>query len=78
VTVPPSHFRSFPALFALAALDKAFYRRGIHVPHAYVVRTVLARRASDHLPLVIDFHLAAHARVEEKVLDGPPASGSDA
>jgi hypothetical protein len=27
------------------------------VRHARIVRTRLARRASDHLPLVLDFHL---------------------
>lgn len=57
VTGPPKRFRSFPAFLPLLALDKAFHRRGIHVREARLVRTPLARRASDHLPLVIDFHL---------------------
>jgi endonuclease/exonuclease/phosphatase family metal-dependent hydrolase len=57
VTVPPSRFRSFPAYLALGALDKAFCRGGIFVTHAFVMRTPLAKRASDHLPLVLDFHL---------------------
>ncbi|RLS36186.1 MAG: endonuclease [Planctomycetota bacterium] len=57
VTSPASRFRSFPAWLALGALDKAFVRGGILVRHAGVVRTSLTRVASDHLPLVIDFHL---------------------
>jgi endonuclease/exonuclease/phosphatase family metal-dependent hydrolase len=57
ITSPPSHFRSFPAFMAMMALDKAFCRGGVTVRHAHVVRSKLARRASDHLPLVIDFHL---------------------
>ena len=61
-TTPPAHFRSFPAFFALAALDKAFYRGDIRVRHARVVRSALARRASDHLPLVLDFHLHGRGR----------------
>jgi endonuclease/exonuclease/phosphatase family metal-dependent hydrolase len=59
-TAPPSRFRSFPAFLALASLDKAFYRGSVHVKHARIVRTALARRASDHLPLVLDFHLTPH------------------
>jgi endonuclease/exonuclease/phosphatase family metal-dependent hydrolase len=57
VTTPPSYFRSFPAFFALASLDKSYTRGPIHIRRAHVVRTRLAKRASDHLPLVIDFHL---------------------
>jgi endonuclease/exonuclease/phosphatase family metal-dependent hydrolase len=57
ITSPPSHFRSFPAFLAMMSLDKAFCRGGVVVRRAHVVRTKLTRRASDHLPLVIDFHL---------------------
>ena len=56
-TRPPSRFRSFPAFLPLLALDKAFHRGGVCVTAARVVRTPLARRASDHLPLVLDFTL---------------------
>jgi endonuclease/exonuclease/phosphatase family metal-dependent hydrolase len=56
ITAPPRKFRSFPAYLAMGALDKAFVRN-IVVRHARVVRTPLARAASDHLPLVVDFHL---------------------
>ena len=57
VTSPTSHFRSFPAMFAIAALDKAFASSGIEVEHAKIVQSSLARQASDHLPLIVDFHL---------------------
>ena len=57
ITSPPSHFRSFPAYLALGSLDKAFFHGDIDVRHAGVVKSPLTRQASDHLPLVIDFHL---------------------
>jgi len=57
VTSPAGHFRSFPAWLAMGSLDKAFVRGEVDVRHARMVRTTVARTASDHLPLVIDFHL---------------------
>ena len=57
VTSPAGRFRTFPAWMPLGSLDKAFIRGGIDVRTARVVRTSLAKTASDHLPLVIDFHL---------------------
>ena len=56
-TAPISRFRSFPAYVAVGSLDKAFYRGNIIVRHVRVVRSKPAKIASDHLPLVIDFHL---------------------
>jgi len=56
VTSPVSRFRTFPAWLAVGSLDKAFVRGDIDVRQARVVRTSLAKAASDHLPLVIDFH----------------------
>lgn len=61
VTAPISRFRSFPAYLAMGSLDKAFCRGAIEVKHAYVVRSALARIASDHLPLVVDFELGEAA-----------------
>jgi endonuclease/exonuclease/phosphatase family metal-dependent hydrolase len=57
VTEPLFRFRSFPAYMAMGALDKAFCCRQIEVRHARVVRTRLAKAASDHLPLVLDVDL---------------------
>jgi endonuclease/exonuclease/phosphatase family metal-dependent hydrolase len=57
LTTPISKFRSFPAYWPLGSLDKAFVRGNIVLRHARIVRSPTARLASDHLPLVIDFHL---------------------
>jgi len=57
VTHPTSRFRSFPAWMPVGSLDKFFLRGPIRVRGARVIHTAMARRASDHLPLVLDFHL---------------------
>jgi endonuclease/exonuclease/phosphatase family metal-dependent hydrolase len=57
ITAPPSHFRSFPAFLTVGSLDKAFCRGPIVIHQAAIVRNRIARRASDHLPLVIDFRI---------------------
>jgi hypothetical protein len=54
-------------------LYKVFFRGDILVRHASTVRTPLAKCASDHLPLVIDFHLASS--VPAAAL--PPGNGSE-
>lgn len=56
-TAPASRFRSFPATWPVLALDKIFVRGAMEVAAVRVVSTPLARRASDHLPVVIDFSL---------------------
>jgi endonuclease/exonuclease/phosphatase family metal-dependent hydrolase len=57
VTQPISRYRSFPAYFPMGSLDKIFSRGTVQVRAARMVRTRMAKRASDHLPLVVDFHL---------------------
>lgn len=57
VTGPPSRFRSFPAWLPLGSLDKAFCRGDITIAEARIARSDMAKHASDHLPLVVDFHL---------------------
>jgi len=59
ITHPLHRFRSFPAYLAVSALDKAFCCPQVQVHHASVVRSKLAKQASDHLPLVVDFRLTA-------------------
>ena len=56
---PPlgSRFRSFPAYFPVVSLDKAFGRGPSRSGTPGSSHSKLARDASDHLPLVIDFHL---------------------
>ncbi|MFM8704297.1 MAG: endonuclease/exonuclease/phosphatase family protein, partial [Planctomycetia bacterium] len=58
VTSPPARYRSFPAWLAVGSLDKAFVRGAIAVRQTRIVKTSLSKTASDHLPLVVDFHLA--------------------
>jgi endonuclease/exonuclease/phosphatase family metal-dependent hydrolase len=57
VTAPISRFRTFPAWLPIGSLDKVFRRGPISVRQARVVRSSLAKTASDHLPVVVDFHL---------------------
>ncbi|MBX3460741.1 MAG: endonuclease/exonuclease/phosphatase family protein [Planctomycetes bacterium] len=54
VSAPPSRFRTFPAYLPVGALDKVFVCNRIALQRAHVVRSTLAARASDHLPLVVD------------------------
>ena len=56
-TAPARRFRTFPAFLPLAAIDKIYYRGGLNGVEPRVVRDRPARRASDHLPVVCDFHL---------------------
>ncbi len=74
VTHPTSRFRSFPAWFPMGALDKVYCRGSIFIRAARVIRTKLAKRASDHLPLVVDFHLSAlHLAAHEDKRHHDPA-----
>jgi endonuclease/exonuclease/phosphatase family metal-dependent hydrolase len=57
ITSPIYRFRTFPAWLAMSSLDKAFSRGNIFIWHVRIGHTLLARRASDHRPLVMDFHL---------------------
>ena len=57
VTSPPSDYRSFPSWLPVGGLDKVFVRGGGTTERVKVVRTSLARVASDHLPIVVDFSL---------------------
>lgn len=50
--------RTFPAAAPLRALDRVFYRGGLHAAGAFAGRIGVARRASDHLPLIVDFEFA--------------------
>jgi endonuclease/exonuclease/phosphatase family metal-dependent hydrolase len=65
VTTPRSRFRSFPAYWPVVSLDKAFVRGPLEIRHARIVHSRVAREASDHLPLVIDFHIN-HATARHK------------
>lgn len=49
--------RTFPAAMPLRLLDRVFYRGDVSHHHTFAAHCENARRASDHLPLVIDFDL---------------------
>jgi endonuclease/exonuclease/phosphatase family metal-dependent hydrolase len=52
------HYQAtFPSRFPTLRIDYAFVGAGIHIHHVDTVRTPLARIASDHLPLVVDFEV---------------------
>jgi endonuclease/exonuclease/phosphatase family metal-dependent hydrolase len=51
---------TFPTRLPLLRIDHIFVSRSIEVLGVEIPRTVAARVASDHLPLVIDFQLALH------------------
>ncbi len=57
ITKPISRFRTFPATMPVGSLDKIYMRGKIRLRRAHVVRSKLAKVASDHLPLVADFQL---------------------
>jgi endonuclease/exonuclease/phosphatase family metal-dependent hydrolase len=62
-TAPPSRFRSFPAYLPVASLDKAFVCGKVRLKRVHLVHSRLAREASDHLPLVVDFHIRPEGEI---------------
>jgi endonuclease/exonuclease/phosphatase family metal-dependent hydrolase len=53
--------RTFPALFPVFALDRIYWDAELEGQRVRIHRSRLARRASDHLPVVADLHLSRHA-----------------
>lgn len=51
--------KTFPAMLPIRPLDRVYYRGALDVHHSFASRSEVARQASDHLPLVVDFLLAA-------------------
>ena len=52
---------TFPARLPMLRLDHVFVSRSVVVTGVHTPRSALVRKASDHLPLVVDFHVAARA-----------------
>jgi endonuclease/exonuclease/phosphatase family metal-dependent hydrolase len=53
---PNLDFRgTFPSPFPFLRLDRLYATRGLHVRRYHVHRSKLARVASDHLPIVVDY-----------------------
>jgi endonuclease/exonuclease/phosphatase family metal-dependent hydrolase len=53
---------TFPARFPLLRLDHAYVGPGLRVLGCEVLRSPLARRASDHLPLLVELEVTQAAR----------------
>lgn len=51
--------RTFPAWGPVSALDRVFIRGGVTCMHHFCSRLALAKRASDHLPVIVDLELEA-------------------
>jgi len=49
--------RTFPAVLPMRPLDHVYYRGLLEADHSFASRTEVARQASDHLPLVVDFRI---------------------
>lgn len=49
--------RTFPAVMPMHTLDHIYYRGELTMHHSFPCRRQIARQASDHLPLVVDFEL---------------------
>jgi endonuclease/exonuclease/phosphatase family metal-dependent hydrolase len=49
--------KSFPSYAPTGGLDKVFYRGNLRLVHAHRSRLKLARVASDHLPVVVEFEI---------------------
>ena len=50
--------KTFPAVMPLRPLDWIFYRGDLTLVHGFASHTKVARRASDHLPIVAEFEIA--------------------
>ncbi len=58
--------RTFPSRYPVSRVDHVFVSGGLDVVRTEVPRTDLARRASDHLPLVVDLRLPPHRQAPER------------
>jgi endonuclease/exonuclease/phosphatase family metal-dependent hydrolase len=52
---------TFPSRLPMLRIDHVFVSRSVKVAHVHTPGGALVRTASDHLPLVVDFHIEAHA-----------------
>jgi len=58
---------TFPSRFPLLRLDHVFVSVGIRVVSTEVIRTPLARKASDHLPLLVTLDLPLPAGISSEI-----------
>jgi len=51
------HYKTFPAALPMRPLDRIYIRGQLSIDHGFASRTKQAKRASDHLPLVVDLKI---------------------
>jgi len=56
--------RSYPTYLPLLPLDRIYCGMGFLVTHSFVVKSSIARKASDHYPVVVELRPAVPARVK--------------
>jgi endonuclease/exonuclease/phosphatase family metal-dependent hydrolase len=59
---PQAPLATFPAIRPFLRIDHIFLSPGLAVTRAEVPRDALARRASDHLPLIVDIAASSLTR----------------
>ena len=74
VHAAPRPRATFPSRFPVLRLDHIFVGDGIVATHAEVRSDMLARTASDHLPLVATLAVPARSRAEDDVSHSPVSS----
>ena len=61
--------RTFPSRMPMLRIDHVFVSRSVRVTGVHVPRHALARIASDHLPLVVDFRIDRRGWAERPAVD---------
>jgi endonuclease/exonuclease/phosphatase family metal-dependent hydrolase len=59
-----SRAKTFPAALPVRSLDAIYYRGNLRLVGSFTGNTRLARRASDHLPVIADFEVEGGTREE--------------
>ena len=72
---PGRRLRTFPSRMPLLRIDHVFVSRSVRATAVHVPRHSLARIASDHLPLVVDFRIDKRGWSERPVAE-PEAAGA--
>jgi len=49
--------RTFPAYMPMRPLDRVYVRGAIKLHHRFASRLAVARKASDHLPMIVDLEI---------------------
>jgi endonuclease/exonuclease/phosphatase family metal-dependent hydrolase len=57
--------RTFPAYAPIRALDSIYVKGDVEILHVHRARVELAKRASDHLPLIVELEIKKNSRTQE-------------